>query len=306
MPESQLALPLLNDFDGDEESTSQLPNTNDIDEDEEIIYQLLNTNDNNERRQRSGRHNYSKFTRRRNIAILYALLLLFGFMSSIWAAASCKLVQIEYNKGGLELSIEGVGFWRYCQKLTNGTHTTNYCAPFGQQVHSEVNLDGFFPDDKFLQAYSVVSPSTVFASIFALMICLVEVQVQPEILFGLIPEHVDPSTTIRSSALAGVLLMVGAIIQMVATFSLLHYHPQSTASGYESPLCNPAYSHCKLGPIGIWAVIGALALFFAGVISCYSSHRIARRHGKGKMCDTAQPLSSPLLSEIGEAEIHFI
>ena len=284
MPESQLKLPLLNDFDGDEESTSQLLNTNDVDRDEEIIYQLLNTNDNNERRQRSSRCSYFKVTRRRGVAISFALLLWFGFMSSLWAAASCKLVDIEYNKGGLELSIEGVGFWRYEQKITNGTHTTNYCAPFGQQVHSEVNLDGFFPDDKFLQAYSVASPSTIFASIFALMICVVEVQVQPEILFGLIPEHVDPSTTIKSSALAGVLLMMGAIIQMVATFSLLHYHPKSTASGYLSPLCNPDYSHCKLGPVGIWAVLGALALFFAGAISCYSSHRIARRHGKGKMC----------------------
>eukprot|EP00984_Skeletonema_dohrnii_P009152 scaffold3465_cov89-Skeletonema_dohrnii-CCMP3373.AAC.4 len=272
MTESELALPLLNE--------------NDVgggDGDEEIIYQLLNTNKNDERR-RSSRCSYFKPTRKRCVAISFALLLWFGFLSSLWTAASCKLVKIDYNKGGVELTIQAVGFWRYEQKVTNGTHTTNYCVPYSTtQVRKEINLDGFFPEDIALQAYSVVSPSAVFTSIVALMICIVEVQVQPEILFGsMIPEYVDPSTTIRSSALAGVLLMMGGVIQTVATFSLLHYHPKSTASGYESPLCNPAYSHCKLGPIGVWGVCGSLALFVAGAISCYSSRRIAQRHGKGK------------------------
>jgi hypothetical protein len=78
--------------------------------------------------------------------------------------------------------------------------------------------------------------------------------------------------------------MMSGILQIIATFSLLHYHPTSTASGYESPLCNPTYSHCRLGSIGIWAVFGSLALFFAGVISCYSSRRIAQRHRKGGIC----------------------
>ncbi len=271
MEESQLDLPLLSDVDRDEEI---------------IISQLLNTNnDNDEHNIRSSRCSQFKDSSERRVAISFALLLLFGFMSSLWSAASCALIDIDYNKGGVELTIEGLGFWRYEQKVTNGTQITNYCAPYGQKVRKEINLDGFFPEDKTLQAYSLVSPSAAFMSIFALMICIVEVRFQPEIIFGrLIPEYVDPLTTIRSSALAGVLLMMGGIIQMVATFSLLNYHPKSTASGYESPLCNPAYSHCKLGLVGIWSVFGSLSLFVVGVISCYSSRRIARRHGKGGIC----------------------
>mmetsp|Transcript_27021 Transcript_27021/g.42405 ORF Transcript_27021/g.42405 Transcript_27021/m.42405 type:complete len:271 (-) Transcript_27021:1218-2030(-) len=268
MEGSQLALPLLSD----------------VDRDEEIISQLLNTNDSDERRQSSRCCSHFKVSRKHCVAISFALLLLFGLMSSILSAASCNLIGIDYNKGGVELTIQALGFWRYEQKVTNGTHVANYCVPYGQKVHKEINLDGFFPEDKTLQAYSIVSPSAVFMSILALMICIVEVRLQPEIMFGrLIPEYVDPLTTIRSSALAGVLLVIGGIMQMVATFSLLYYHPKSTASGYESPLCNPAYSHCKLGSIGIWSVCGSLSLFVAGVISCYSSRRIARRHGKGKM-----------------------
>ncbi len=269
-----------------EESQLDLPLLSDVDRDEEIISQLLNTNnDNDEHNTRSSRCSHFKGSSERRVAISFALLLLFGFMSSLWSAASCALIDVEYNKGGVELTIEGLGFWRYDQKVTNGTNITNYCVPYGQHVRKEINLDGFFPEDKTLQAYSLVSPSAAFMSIFALMICIVEVRFQPEIIFGrLIPDYVDPITTIRSSALAGVLLMMGGIIQMVATFSLLNYHPKSTASGYESPLCNPAYSHCKLGSVGIWSVIGSLSLFVAGVISCYSSRRIARRHGKGGMC----------------------
>lgn len=270
MEASQLALPLLSD----------------VDRDEEIVSQLLNTNNDNDEHKRSSRCSHFKVSHERCVAISFSIFLLFGFMSSLWSAASCALIDIDYNKGGVELTIEGLGFWRYEQKVTNDTHVTNYCAPYnGQQVHKEINLDGFFPEDKTLQAYSIVSPSAVFTSIVALMLCIVEVRYQPEIIFGrLIPEYVDPLTTIRSSALAGVLLMIGGIFQMVATFSLLNYHPKSTASGYESPLCNPTYSHCKLGPIGIWSVFGSLSLFVAGVISCYSSRRIARRHGKGGMC----------------------
>jgi len=106
MTESELALPLLNE--------------NDVgggDGDEEIIYQLLNTNKNDERR-RSSRCSYFKPTRKRCVAISFALLLWFGFLSSLWTAASCKLVKIDYNKGGVELTIQAVGFWRYEQKVT--------------------------------------------------------------------------------------------------------------------------------------------------------------------------------------------
>jgi hypothetical protein len=270
--ESQLALPLLINNDDD-----------DFDRDEEIVSQLLNTN---ERPRTSRRCSYFNITRKRCGAISYALLVCFGLISSIWATASCKLVQIDYNKGGVELTIEGVGFWRYEQKVTNGTHTANYCAPYGQKVHKEINLEGFFPEDKTLQAYSIVSPSAVFASVLFFLVCMVEVHFDPEILYGsMIPESVQPATTIRSAALAGVLLMISGILQMLATFSLLHFHPTPTTAGYESPLCNPAYSHCRLGPIGIWAVFGSLALFSAGVISCYFSRRIAQRHGgKGNIC----------------------
>ena len=93
MEESQLALPLL---------------INDVDSDDEIISQLLNTN--NERR-RSRRCSYFNLTRKRCGAISFALLVWFGFVSSLWAAVSCQLVQIDYNKGGVELTIEAVGFW---------------------------------------------------------------------------------------------------------------------------------------------------------------------------------------------------
>jgi len=119
--ESQLALPLLINNDDD-----------DFDRDEEVVSQLLNTN---ERPRTSRRCSYFNITRKRCGAISYALLVCFGLISSIWATASCKLVQIDYNKGGVELTIEGVGFWRYEQKVTNGTHTANYCAPYGQKVH---------------------------------------------------------------------------------------------------------------------------------------------------------------------------
>jgi hypothetical protein len=270
--ESQLALPLLND----------------VDRDEEIISQLLNTT---ERRRRSHRCSYFNPTRKRCGAISFALLVWFGFMSTLWASSSCELVQIDYNKGGLELTIEGVGFWRYEQKVTNGTHISNYCAPYGQKVHKEINLEGFFPEDKTLQAYSIVSPSAAFASVLALMVCVVEVSVDPEILSwsmnlpgNTIDASVEPQTTIRSAMLAGVLLMMSGIFQMLATFSLLHYNPTPTATGYVSPLCNPTYSQCRLGPIGIWAVFGSLALFLAGVISCYFSCRTARRHGGKYFC----------------------
>ena len=267
MEESQLALPLLNDFDRDEEIISQLLSTNNHDTDAG---------------KRSNTCSNFRLSRERCGVITFALLIWFGFMSSLWLASSCKLIEVDYNKGGVQLSVEALGFFRYEQKITNGTHTSNYCVPYGQPVHTEVNLDGFFPEDKTLQTYSIISPSAVFASIVALMICVVDIHTDPEILTGSNPEYVDPGTTIKSSAFAGVLLMIAGTFQLVATLSLLYYHPRSTSSGYESPLCNPAYSHCRLGPIGIWAVIGSLVLFLAGIVTCFSSRLLAQRFGRSK------------------------
>ena len=262
--EAHLALPLLNN-----------------DRDEEIISQLLSTNE----RPRPRRCNNFHLTRKRCGAIAFIAMLLFGFMSSLWTAASCKLVLIDWNPGGVELTVRGVGLWRYNQQVVNGTQVANYCVPYDgtKKVHKEINLDGFFPDDKALQAYSLLSPSTAFVSLIALMVFITEIKITPEILSGTIRKSVDPMLAIRAAAFAGVMLVIGGIFQLVATFQLLHYKPASTTTGYQSPICNPSYSHCKLGPVGVWSVFGALTLIVAGIISFHSARRVAKRHGKWKL-----------------------
>lgn len=258
-----------------------LPLLNDSDNDEEILSQLLST----ERERGSGRRCHFQLTRKRCSAISFALMVFFGFISSIWAAASCNLVLVDWNPGGVELTIEAVGLWRFAQKATNGTHTKHSCVSYDRlKAHKETNLDSFFPKDKALQAYSIVSPSTAFASILALMVCLVEVTVYPEILSGTTsPESAEPKTAIKAAVIAGGLLIIGGIFQMVSIFSLLHYdYPISTTTGYQSPICNPSFSHCRLGPMGVWGVFGALALIFAGIISFYYARRVAHTHGKWK------------------------
>lgn len=263
--EAHLALPLLND-----------------DRDEEIISQLLSTNE----RPRPCRCNNFHLTRKRCGAISFVAMLLFGVLSSLWTAASCKLVLIDWNPGGVELTVQGVGLWRYNQQVVNGTQVANYCVPYDatNKVQKEINLDGFFPDDKTLQIYSLLSPSTAFVSLIALMVFITEIKITPEILSGTTRKSVDPTLAIRAAALAGVMLVIGGIFQLVATFQLLHYKPASTTTGYQSPICNPSYSHCKLGPVGVWSVFGALTLIVAGIISFHSARRVAKRHGKWKLC----------------------
>ena len=266
--EAHLAVPLLlNDYDDDR--------------DEEIISQLLSNNNERLRRRRCNFY----ISRKRCGVISFALMVIFGFVSSLWTAASCKLVLVDWNPGGIELSVQGVGLWRYNQKVTNGTHVSNYCVPYdGAQVHKEINLDGFFPDDRALQAYSLLSPLGAFASLIALMVFITEITITPEILQGTITESVDPKIAIRAAALAGGMLTIGGIFQLVATFQLLHYKAASTTTGYQSPICNPSYSQCRLGPIGVWSVFGALTLIVTGIISFHSARRVAKRHRKWKRC----------------------
>ena len=211
---------------------------------------------------------------------LVALIALLGLVGSVWATCSCDLVAVEWNQGGLQLSITAVGVWSYQREVVepprkgrDNTHPTTelVCVGYGTTPNTQqsVNTKDLFPSSKTLQIYSIFGPSLYFAAILTKMVFAMAT------LFSLEASDLDSATSGAAAAVAAVLLLSSGIFQLLSVHGLMHYSDK---------ICNE-YSRCSLSGVGgHWAIVGIFCAFFVcGLASCFAAN-VGCRNRKRRRC----------------------
>mmetsp|Transcript_15540 Transcript_15540/g.32884 ORF Transcript_15540/g.32884 Transcript_15540/m.32884 type:complete len:232 (-) Transcript_15540:1156-1851(-) len=228
---------------------------------------------------------------------MFALFMLTGLFASVWATCSCNLIAIEYNKGGVHLSITAVGFFGYQRNGVDPTHNNDrdlrgnrgvyemkkqVCADYGKTQHMEVDLRHFFPTNHTLQMYSIVGPSFYFAGIFSIILFLFILVMHPEVLAQSETIEYPPKGITTTITMAAVCLLASGIFQVYSVHGLMHF--SDNESNDRSPICNPAYSSCHLGKGGKWAAFSIFCAFFCGFMMCFGAYFVASRAGRTTRC----------------------
>ncbi|KAL9183463.1 hypothetical protein ACHAXT_004319 [Thalassiosira profunda] len=181
----------------------------------------------------------------------------------------CDLVAVEWNQGGLQLSITAVGIWSYQREVVEpprkGKDSNNHptteliCVGYGTTPQTQsVNTEGFFPSSKILQIYSILGPSLYFAAILTMTVFAMAT------LFSLEASDRDSATSAAAAAVAAVLLLSSGIFQLLSVHGLMHHSDK---------ICNE-YSRCSLSGVGgHWAIVGIFCAFFVcGLASCFAAN----------------------------------
>lgn len=263
--------PLLSDYAGDEE-----------DVDEEIVSQLLSASN----KKRSSRRRCQQFVVSKSLwGSLIAVFALMGLFASVWATCSCNLVAVKWNEGGVELSISAVGIWSYEQEvvvqsnkdigaISSDDTTKKGCVDYGAKQHAEAgNMQDFFPSNTALQVYSILGPSLYFAAILMLVCMAIMLFFQSET-----DVYPDVGVTV-AVALSAVFFVLSCIFQLLSIQGILHSSNNDDSTDHQSPICNPTYSHCNLGPGGHWAVFGMCGSFICGLGSMHLLSVATRGNG---------------------------
>lgn len=255
-------------------------------DDEEIVSQLLSTNERSNRRRRC-----RKFVGGPLWALLFALFTLLGLFASVWATCSCNLIAIQWNKGGVHLTVTAVGFFSYQRDAVDPQHknesanainqvTKEVCVDYG--AVQQVGMQKFFPSNQTLQVYSILGPSFYFAAILAMLMFMLILSMHPEVLTQSETEQYPATGLAITVTMASVFLLVSGIFQLLSVHGLLHYSDNNTND--QSPICNPTYSTCHLGPGGNWAVFAIFSSFFCGLVSCLAAYFVGCRTGRSTRC----------------------
>jgi len=243
------------------------------DDDDTIVTQLVSTNNNDERLQRlphsSSCGEKSIHRRGRCLTISFALLSWLGLFASGWSNFSCNLVAVQYPEGGVRLTIDAIGYWSYQKEVTNNdTKTTFVCvdydATFTQQPRN------ILPSSKTLQVYAILASSSYFIAFVAGIISLVILSIHSEKTDKVqFPTRGITVTTI----LAAFFFASAAIFHIIPLHALIHYNDGGSTND-QSPICNPAYSKCYIGPSGYLAVFAIGDAFVCGSVSCLTAYHV--------------------------------
>ena len=264
-------VPLLCDDDDDH---------NDVDG--AIVAQLISTNE------RSGRPRrcIEKFGRDRcGRASSLALVLLSwaGLLASGWSAFSCDLVAVRYPAGGVRLTVEAVGIWGYRKAGAPGDPGGGEgggaaaCVGYGATLAKQPELKNILPSSRMLQICSVLATSFYFAAFLAVVIFASISSAHPGV--------IDQSEAVRiggmkiAATAAACSFPTAAIIHIVSLHGLIHYNDDSVNND-QSPICNPTYSSCYLGPGGRWAVFAIVGAFFCGINSLLAAYYVVCKAGR--------------------------
>ena len=256
--------------------------------DEEIVSQLMSATERPIRRRRWLRSSFW--------VIFFGCCTWFGFMASLWAAYSCNIILIDWNEGGVHLSITGLGLWQYQQ--VGGNHenigeNSNHeektvCVPYGGGKSD--NLQGFFPMDNNLRIYSILPPSLSFSVILSVIVYLMVASVNPDT-FTRFDGQGSPRWKYATIAriifaiFVGLALTLSDIFQLLTTYGLLNLLTTDLDSEDQSPMCNPKYSSCRFGPGGYWAIFAATNFFVSGVVAFWFAHaEMGRFDGYRRWC----------------------
>ena len=237
--------------------------------------------------------------------LLFGLFAWMGFVSSIWSAYSCDLIHVEWNKGGVHLSVTGIGIWRYQKEVSSPSSSgsqyrhknhisdgnvgkNEICVSYGGDPTNK-KMEGFFPSEKRLHVYSILAPSLSFSVLLGLMVIGLAAVACPERF-----THPENNESLRRSRLliaeiityilAGVTLMISGIFLLAMTYGLLHYSHHTSDALHQSPICNPSYSRCHLGSGGRWALSGALSCCLSALVAFLAPYSMVRSSNRRSCC----------------------
>jgi hypothetical protein len=208
---------------------------------------------------------------------VFALFAWFGFMSSIYTAYSCNIVLVDWNHGQVQLTISGIGPWRYQRLVSkdesmvpNHNRHLNYqaCSPYGAAEHSEIHgMEEFFPISSDIQTFSILAPSISFGVIVGVIFFMVIVSIHTD---NFTQSRNNPSypwkTITIGASLGGVGLILAGFFQGHTIYLLMLNHSS------KSPICNDEYSICRYGPSGHFAWVGVASLYLAGFTAFFGAY----------------------------------
>jgi hypothetical protein len=236
------------------------------DDDDTIVTQLLSTN--NERLRRLPQTSWFIHRQGRCLTISFALLSWLGLFASGWSNFSCNLVAVQYPEGGVRLTIDAIGYWSYQKEVTNNdTKTTFVCVDYDATLTQQPR--NILPSSKTLQIYAILASSSYFVAFVAGIVSVVMLSIHSENT----DEIQYPTRGVTMTMiLASFFFACAAIFHIIPLYALIHYNDGSTND--QSPICNPSYSTCYLGPSGYLAIFAISAAFVCGLVLCLTVYHV--------------------------------
>lgn len=240
------------------------------DDDDTIVTQLLSTNNNESLRRLPQSSCGVKLIHRRGrcLALSFALLSWLGLFASGWSSFSCNLVAVQYPEGGVRLTIDAIGYWSYQKEVTNNdTKTTFVCVNYDATLTKQPR--NILPSSKTSQVYAILASSSYSIAFVFGIISLVMLSIHSE--KSDVVQY--PTRGITVTTIVAAFFFAGAaVFHIIPLHGLMHYNDGSTND--QSPICNPTYSTCYLGPSGYLAVFAVGAAFVCGLVSCLTVYHV--------------------------------
>ena len=216
-----------------------------------------------------------------------------GLFASWRSTFSCDLVAVQYPAGGVHLTVKAVGIWSYQKEVSDDLKgSAIVCVDYGVTLAQQPELKNILPSSKTLQVYSILASSFYFAAFLAVVIFILKLPMHPEALNQI--EGVQYPIGGKTATLASFFFTNAAIIHIISLHGLIHNNVNSTYD--QSPICNPTYSHCKLGPGGRWAVFAIANAFFCKLVLLLAAFYVGRMVRQGETHDSVGDMSPiPLL-----------
>ena len=160
------------------------------------------------------------------------------------------------------------------------------CVRYGATLAGQPELKDMFPSSRMLQFCSVLAIAFYLVAFLAVVVVFFASVISSSSAHrpGAIDRSYEesaicpPTTTTTgagmtiaaATAVAAFSFPTSAIMHIVILHGLLHYNDhdgEANNNDQSSPICNPTYSSCYLGPGGRYAVLAIVTAFFCGIVS---------------------------------------
>ncbi|KAL3802402.1 hypothetical protein HJC23_007227 [Cyclotella cryptica] len=203
--------------------------------------------------------------------VLFSFLTWAAFILSLYVTYSCDIILVRWNANSLNLSVSGVGIFRFQQRTRNVPRNRNEinCVEYGSyNLHAEIQkIEDFFPVDKKLRVLSVLAPTLAGVVFLGIMGLMVLASLYPDKFMNRLTNREYPWKSLSISyVLGGVILIAAGTLELIVVLDLLNIaNPVNDI--HESPICNSAYSTCRLGGGGKVAITASSFCYGAALIA---------------------------------------
>ncbi|KAL7489603.1 hypothetical protein ACHAW6_015257 [Cyclotella cf. meneghiniana] len=216
---------------------------------------------------------FTSFSRHRWLIgiILFSFLTWASFILSLYSTYSCDIILVDWNRNALNLSVSGVGIFRFQQRTRNIPRNRNeiHCVEYASfKTNAGIqNIEEFFTVDRDLRVLSILAPTLAGVVFLGIMGLMVMASIYPDKFMNRLtnPEYPWKSLSI-SYVLAGMLLIAVGTMELIVVLDLLNFaNPVNDI--HVSPICNSAYSTCRIGGGGKASISATLFCYCAALIA---------------------------------------